>query len=282
MEHELPEDDEFNAGFTQEGAGPTTTPEIAKPTEEDKGQVKEPEQKPNPAEPAHEPKYVQVTEDELQRLRSAATAIDEIKAESKRQFDAAFGKIGGMQQLLDQLKSQTPSGQAVALTEEDFADLKEQWPELADLTLKGFNKVLDKLKGTGAPTATIDVDKLVAERLAPEIDRVRQEYRTEITDLRLRAHHKDWKTVLNSQDFLAWEKTLPQEEQQKFLTSSDPEYVAEMITKFKTAQQAAADKAKKNSTRQELIEASVAPRGTGGHAPAPSEDDEFDAGFRAG
>lgn len=280
MENELPEDDEFNAGFTEEDSGPTTTPV---PTDtEPAGQVAEPERKPNPEPAASEPKYVQITEDELQRLRAGVTAIDEIKADSKRQFDAAFGKIGGMQQLVDQLKSQTPSGQAVEITEEDFSELKAEWPEMADLSLKGFQRVLSKLKGTGTPTATIDVDKIVAERVAPEIERVRNEYRSEITELRLRTHHKDWNQVINSQEFMAWEKTLPQEERQKFLSSSDPEYVAEVITKFKDARQAATSKSKTNSTRQELIEAAVNPRGTGGHAPAPSEDDEFDAGFKSG
>lgn len=282
-DNELPEDDEFNAGFTEEVTLPTPTPAADDDAgEPEGGKVTEPEHKPDTDPVTQEPKYVQITEDELQRLRSAATAIDEIKAESKRQFDSAFGKIGGMQQLLDQLKSQTPSGQAVEITEEDFAELKAEWPEMADLSLKGFQRVLSKLKGTGTPTATIDVDKLVAERVAPEVEKVRQEYRSEITDLRMQAHHKDWKTVLNSDDFIAWEKTLPKDELEKFSKSSDPEVVADFITKFKAAKVAADAKAKKDSTRQELIEAAVTPRGTGGHAPAPSEDDDFDAGFKSG
>lgn len=274
-------DDEFDAGFGDDVVVPTARPEHTESDDlEDNpapaGTAK-PEQRTEEA-----PEYVQITKKEWDEVRSKATAIDEIKAATGKQLDTAFGKIGGIERLVNQLQQQTPNGQAVEITEDDFAELKAEWPEVADMSLKGFNRVLSKLKGTGNPTATIDVDKLVSERVAPEIEKVRQEYRSEITDLRLSAHHKDWNQVINSQDFMAWEKTLPAEEQQKFLSSSDPEYVAEVITKFKAAKQAASEKSRKNSTRQELIEAAVTPRGTGGHAPAPSEDDEFDAGFKSG
>jgi hypothetical protein len=282
-ENHAPEDDDqdFHSGFSGNDIDSTTTPD-----DDDTAGTEESQNQPEDTQQAETvtqaPEYVQITKQDFERLNAAATAIDEIKADSKRQFDSAFGKIGGMQQVLQQIQGQTPSGQAVELDESDFAELKEQWPELADLTLKGFNKALAKLKGTGAPAASIDVDKLVAERVAPELDKVRQEYRAELTDLRMRVHHADWKTVLNSDAFIAWEKTLPQEEREQFLNSSDPDYVAGTISKFKTSQTEAQAKARKNATRQELIDAAVTPRGSGGHPSVKTDEDDFYAGFNSG
>lgn len=247
-----------------------TPPEPVKPV------VEAPQPKEKPEEETPQPKlFAGKTEAEIEALFND---VQSMKA-YRQQIDNLAGNFGKLNVAIQKIQRDTPQGQAVEITEEDFAELKAEWPEVAEMSLKGFNRVLSKLKGTGgAPAESIDVDKLVTERIAPEIEKVWQKANAEITDLRIQVHHRDWKTVLNSQEFMAWEKTLPQEEQEKFLSSSDPEYVAATITKFKEAQAAASKKQEQN--KQRLANA-VQPEGKSAPRGAISEQAAADKAFAA-
>jgi hypothetical protein len=255
--------DDFDAGFNDVAAAPT----------------EKPVQEAAVAEPAPEaPKLAQITEEQFQHLLARATAIDEIKAAQEKQFGTAFGKIGGIERLINQLQAAAPAGQPIELTEDDFDELRADFPDLAAMQVKGFNKALARANArVGSPVTTPGIDpeileQRIQERLAPEIQKVRDEAMAKITDLSMRQFHPDWKQVATQPEFAAWQKTLPAAEQEALASSNDPEFVSSHISKFKASLKTAASQAKR-------FEQAVTPRGTGGHAPGPDEDDEFSAGF---
>lgn len=269
--------DEFDEGFDAQVGVPAAKPEPEQ-ADEQPSQVTE-QVKPEP-----------VIDDPVKQ------ALSQFEERMEKQLRNIHGHIGGlkdtqlkMQEMLTAASKTAAAHVSDAPTQsqvqeamanpQEWESLKGEFPEWANATEKYMDAKLAALKAPQAldPDA---VDRRVQEKLAPEIDRVRQEVKAELIDLRMQSHHKDWSRVINSPEFLSWEKTLPPEEQEKFLNSSDPTYVAEIITKFKTAREQK-PQAQPNP-RQNIIEAAVSPRGDGGHAPAPSEDDEFNAGFQSG
>lgn len=250
-------DNDFDAGFSEDTVTPTEKPETTEA----------------PAEPAPQaPKYAQITEEQYQHLLSRATAIDEIKAAQEKQFGTAFGKIGGIERLVNQLQAAAPAGQSIEVSEDDFDELRADFPELAAMQVKGLNKALAKVRGSGPAVDPEMLEQRIQERLAPEIQRVREEASQKIVDLTIRQQHRDWNKVVRSPEFAEWLAAKPQAERDAIQYSDDPDVVADHITTFKAAAKAA-------TTRAKRFDQAVTPRGTGGHAPAPDDDDEFNAGF---
>lgn len=268
-------DDDFNAGFTNDAPEPTTTP-VA-----DIANAPAVEAAATPAVVA--PKLAQITEDQYQDLLRRATAIDEIKAESKKQFDTAFGKLGGMQQLINQLQSSTQSGQLVQITADDFEEMKaEGYPDLAEMQAAGFNRFLakSKLTGTGQPGFGADqAGEMFDARMAPQRESIKQEMREESANAALTDIHDDWNAVVKSKEFNAWTAANKIGEKKDrtgvaYADSLNANFIGKIISDFKAHRDAA-------TTQQTRLEAAVAPRGSGGHATEPTEDDEFDSGFKS-
>lgn len=267
-------DDDFNAGFTADAPEPTPTPaakDIATP--EASAPVT-----------AAAPKLAQITEEQFQDLLRRAGAIDEIKADSKKQFDTAFGKLGGMQQLLNQLQSSTQSGQQIQVTADDFEELKaEGYPDLADMQAAGLNRILAKMKltGTGQPGAfgADQAGEMFDARMTPQREAIKQEIREEFANRALTDMHDDWNAVVTSPEFNAWTAANKIAEKKDrtgvaFADSLDAHFIGKIIGDFKGQRKAA-------ETQQTRLEAAVAPRGSGGHATGPTDDDEFDKGFKS-
>jgi hypothetical protein len=276
MENNL-EIDEFDQGFESNDEAQTTTPAA-----EVLGETTD---KPAPTAQEHQaaPKYARITEDELKDLRAKATAIDEIKADNKRQFDSAFGKLGGMQQVLDRLQSSTQAGQQIEVSEEDFDELRAEFPELAALHVKGLNKALSRTRGTGAALDETKFDQLFQQRLSPVLENTQVQIELAVGSTLLARDHRDWREVVgklgDKNEFRTWLDTQTPEYRQQINVTRDPSTVGEALTKFKEAKEAGKKQA--TNTRQRQLEAAITPRGTGGHAPGPTEEDEFDAGFRS-
>lgn len=260
--------DDFDAGFEGTETAQTTTPEqtIA-----------------NDPVDTPAPKLAHITEDQYQNLLAKATAIDEIKAENKRQFDSAFGKIGGLSQLLTQLQTAAPSGtQLGEVSEEDFEELREQFPDLAALHVKGLNKALSKMRGTG--TAAFDpkhLSDLVDQRLNPARETIKQEIRQELAVDTLTELHSDWREVRETPEFKAWKEAnsagLRDAKGVGFDDSWDARFIAKALTAFKDSRKPVTNPKKAGSRFAEAI----TPRGISGYAPTPSDDDDFEAGFNS-
>lgn len=269
----------FAAGFDPETPQPpaVTAPPAATTTEA------QPVQEEPPAEPAPaEPKYVQLTEGQLADLKAAA----EETANLKQQMSKAFGTMGNMQQLINQVRSQTPAGAVVEITDEDFAELREDFPELAGHTRAALERILKRanVKGTGEP-ATPTIDPVTVRTTAAEI--VHQQGLADLNDL-----HPDWQTVVVSAEYRKWLGEQSAEYQELLHKTYSASITSRSIDRFRAAQEAAKPQpaaaspqtpARPNATRRERIQAAVQPRGNG-QAPTPhtpTPEDDFRAGFNS-
>ena len=249
-------DADFDSGFEQ--AEQTPTPEIADETPK--------------VEAAPEPKLAQITEDQFNDLMAKAASVDEIKAESQRKFDHAFGQLGGMKQIIERLQQSTPQGQSITVTDADFSELSSEFPELAAMQIKGLNKVLSKLGGTAPAVDTSLIERMVQER----VGQVAREARENALD-GLHNVIPDWQEEVRKPAFTEWLDK--QDAQTKALASSDRVVDASRMLRMYRNSRPAPQKPQ-ITTRQRQLEAAVTPRGRG-QAPAPVEDDDFEAGFNS-
>jgi hypothetical protein len=260
--------DSFMAGFEQDEdtREPTETPAVVEPVA---------------AEPAPpEPKYVQITEDEWNATKSRAAKVDEISATFDKKLDTAFGKMGGMERLIKELQGGTPKGEAVQLDEADFAELAEEFPEVARLQKAGMNKMLARIKGTGADSAAIE--KMVGDRVA--------EVRSEIVKSSLEVMFPNWEDEVKTPRFDAWLKS--QEADVKALAESNKVGdAARMLRLYGKSIEPAATPAPKPpaapapaapaqpSMRSRQIAAAVNLRGDSAAPPSTSGKSPFLSGF---
>lgn len=203
-----------------------------------------------PIEPAIE--YAQITKAEYADLLAKAASVDK-----------AFGKIGRIEQSLGQM--QQPGG--IEITDDDFSELRQEFPELAELQTKGLNKIFSKLK-SGAPA---NIDQMVTERS--------DNLRRELVDAQLDEIVKgDWIAEVNSEKYVAWIGSQPNEV--KALADSPSVRDASRLLRMYTATKSTP--VQQVSSRKQQLAAAVTPRGTGGYENqhSSSEEDAFNAVFK--
>lgn len=282
------DDSAFNAGFEDDSPGLTETPkpdDAPKPEE-----TQQPKAEVTP--PAEE--FAQIKKSDWESVIAKANALDELKADSTKKFDQAFGKIGSVNQLIERLQSATQAGQKIAISEDDFEELKaEGYPDLAAMTAAGLNRALSKagIKGTGDETKSgiqpEQLEDLVGKRadilrgqLTQELSKsLKDEIRAEMAKEALSEAHEDWVDVVKSTEFQDWGKKAGIYEKKDrngntFVDSTVPSFVSKIIADYKTQQ-------KQASTRKNRLEAAVAPKGSGGLAQSSSDEDEFTKGFNS-
>lgn len=280
MADEQDEVSEMSAGFDAEG--PELVPSEAK---------EEPKPEPVQAAPTVEappsgPKYVQITEEQYARLNAAA---DET-ASLKQQMSKAFGTMGNLQQVIGRLQTATPAGASVEISAEDFAELAEDFPELAGHTRRGLEKIFKRLNVRGTGSASVDT-----EQLASAVRSARQQDAFDVLD----DLHPGWRDIVGRAEdadnaFRRWLATQSQDYQDRINNTQSASITARAIDQFKAATQVPAVKpaaqpqpstpAPKIAARKDRFQAAVQPRGAGG-PPSPSSnsaDDEFQAGFATG
>ncbi len=269
----------FESGFEDPAIEtPTATPE-----------VQQQEATPVASEAAADaPKFVQITEEQFQNLQSRAALIDEIKAAQEKQFGTAFGKIGGIERILNQVPEQLKPGDGapVQISEEDFSTLRQEYPDLAASLVHDLGAVLSKARGAGSVQQfdQAALDQLVNDRLGPALQNAETKIEQKLEVKALNRTHPDWQQSCNSDEFKSWIATQPDNLAAQFYDSWDSHFIGNTLTKFQSAQKAAADAVapKQNqqpSARTRQLAAAVTPKGTGGHATGPTEEDEFQAGF---
>lgn len=242
---------DFDAGFNDE-AHPTATPDAT---------ANEP---PAEAAPAAPPKYRQITEQEFEELRQRAAAIEATRQQDR---DATFGKIGGLERQLQAL-ARAGVGE---VSRDDFAELADEFPDLAELTVKGLNRALAKVAGA-APAPAAPVDERVQAALQPHLQRIERRA--------LMQMHPDLPAIEASPEFGAWLGAQKPEVLHRLQTDIDSAFVGEAITAFKASRKPAAANTTA-ATRKSRLEAAVTPRGSGTNAPASTDEDQFIAGFNA-
>lgn len=289
IDDELGTDADFDAGFT---GAPTETPGNQAEAAEDKqlgdaaagvtedkpagdGQAASTE---TPAAEPPAPEFVQLTRDDFTKLMQRAEEVDNLKSTVQQNADKVFGTIGGIQRILNDLKAQ-PSGQPLKLSEADFAELTAEYPDLAALTTKGLQRVLEKLPTRAAAVDPSAIEKVVQERTAT--------VRTEVIDSHLDAVvDGDWREEVRKPEYAAWIDKQPDEV--KALGASDSLRDAAKLMRLYKAHRDAPPPApapttqQTSPTRSRVFAAAVAPKGAGVTAVRPSEDDDFESGFKQG
>jgi len=265
LNNEVVNDDEFNSGFDAAYV-PTETPEQV---EEDPAEEQEP--------PA--PQYRQITEQEYEQLMNSATLVSDIKAAQEKQFGTAFGKIGGIERHLQQLQHQTPNGQSVELTDEDVAEMAEEFPELAGMTLKVLQNVVGKMRGTGPA-----IDETVISNVRKDAVR---DAKVEISLETLDETHEGWRDIVGLPDgqgnlpdteYRRWLGEQPENYRQRLEETNNHVVIGRSIDKFNEYKKQ--KQAKQDTSRRDRFADAVDAKGDGGHQSAPTGDDEFEAGFK--
>lgn len=236
-----------------------------------------------PAAPAaaDEPKMAQIPEEEYRKLLDGVARIEEIEGALEKQFGTAFGKIGGIERVLDQLKSSAPAGGKIVLTDDVIKELSDEYPEMAKVQLKTLQNVVDLLNSrppaldSAAQPSPVVVDEAAIEK------RVRRAIAEETLDTfdekwRETIGLPDEKNVIPNTAFRQWLAKQPKEFATRVESTYSAAVLTDALTKFKAAQT-------KAQGRREVLDAAVEVTGSGGQAPdaRSTDDDEFNAGFKS-
>ena len=238
----------FLAGFDGK---PTETPASQEATQEEQTEA-----------PA--PKLKTLTEDEYTQLMARAAEVEAIKEQHQKSFGTAFGKIGGIERTLNELRS---SG--IKMPSKDKLDrIRNDLPEIAEL--------FDEIAVIAAPPsqAAPDVTSIVEQARIQARNELRSELLTE--------QHPDWRDVTNSEGFVAFAKAKGDAYMGALAKASqdwDHRTIGKAISEFKSSKSKANTAA---SIRRDRIESAVNPRGTSAPINAPkSREDAFLEGFKS-
>lgn len=233
--------------------------------DEDRPQATETPPAQEPVAQTPPPEYIQIERKDWEALNQRMAKVDQIETTVGKRFDDAFSRLGGFQREITKLQTATPSGAAVQVSDEDFAEFKEQYPELAELTVKGLNKALGKVKGT----ASNAVDP---EALQRSVTEATQAIKAEATDAMLDAIvDGDWKEEVNTPAFGDWLQGQP-ENVKALANSARMGDAAKLLRTYKARPAATPTPAAtpaQPSMRSRQMAAAVTPRGSSG-SPAPS------------
>lgn len=214
--------DAFEAGFAQARG---EEPPAPKSETEEKAEEQQPEEKAPEAKAEEPPLIAGLTETQLRDLLAKANRVDTIEQETNTRLRQAFGKLGEINSLVQQL--QQTRGNAVSV--KGLKRLSEEFPEMAKMLEEDLNEALT---GAGAAPAfdQSKIDDLVSTRLTEVEDKVTKEMEKRW----LSRQHKDWKEQVASADFNLWkDNVLPKEEAAVLDESWDADFVAEKLTEFK-------------------------------------------------
>ena len=232
---------------------------------------------------------MQITEERLAALESAATKVTTLEGK----LDKAFGSIGGIQQLVKDLQAKTPEGSAIEIPADAFAEMDAEFPDVAKHMRSALEKTLKNVRGTGDTKATVDPDavtQLVAEGIK------QREMET------LEDTYPDWKDIVGAVDsadkadpnnkFRKWLGTQPAEYQKKVNSTHLASVLHRAIDKFNESTKTPPpkndpppkkDTAPKDAVRRDRIKEAIPPKGDGHVPPSkPTVDDEFEKGFESG
>jgi hypothetical protein len=245
-----------------------------------------------PAPKPEKPQYARVLEKDWNDLKATAGRLPALESQIAR-LTSSIPKADALtQQIIDKVKADTPSGIAVKFDKEDFAELAEDYPVLAEQLERVLNKA--KVKGTGPAEAaaappkpaialdqsTIDtaIKRGVESALAEEKARVQAEARQQ-EGMALLEAYPDYTVIVGSPDqtngppkdteWRRWLAKQPEPYRQKVSTTWSPAVVHQSIDKFKSEQKASSAPAKpdKAAIRRAVIADATTPRFEGNAPP---------------
>lgn len=246
------------------------------PVEPDAPATPEPEVEPPPV------KMAEITDEAFQELLKKATKIDQIEAAFAQRFDGIGGKLGVLQQVLNELKTGS-AGKKAEISRDDLKELLEEFPEFGERAIVGLNRALAKVHvgGGSAGLTKEEVGEIVAQA---EVDRETR---------RLTKKHSDWKEVIGPHPttlkagepmsaYHQWLLTQPKAYQDTLNNSVDSDEIGESIVKFKEATKKPAPVTPKPPAtgRAAELRRAIQPSGTGGPAATSKDTDDEAAAMR--
>jgi hypothetical protein len=168
------------------------------------------------------------TEDEIKVFIDKAKLVDDINDRLRQTHDKAFGKLGQLEQELRNM-AQTRSTAATPLTKDSFAKLAEYYGD--DELVEALAHDLSSLQlGGQAPAFDMDAVKTTFNE---QLEQVKQQLSDQFEEKLLTMAHPDWETVKDTEDFAAWQKTLPPEGQQLLFNTNDGMTLIKAFNNFK-------------------------------------------------
>lgn len=242
-----------------------------------------------PAVVPEKPQYIRLTKQEWDNTKAAAGKVSSLESQVAKLVGSMPKGEQLVQQVLESVRSQTPAGLTVEISDDDFAEMAADFPELAKTTRAALEKILKKanVKGTGTaqpPAPAVDIDAAVEKVLMNrEVNALAKAY-------------PDWSDIVGrppaegaepakDNPFRVWLASQPAEYQKEVSETNSPAVVQAAIDKFKatptTATPATPDK---RAARRAVIEDAVTPRADGSPPPLNtplSAEDAFASGFKA-
>lgn len=237
-----------------------------------------------PAPAPEKPRYAKVLQSDYDNLRAVAGKVPSLESAVVKLTNAVGNTAQLEQRIFEKVQSQTPAGLNVEMSDEDFAELAADFPELAKHTRATLERVLKKagVRGTGtAPTPQLrdeDVEKGVERALQ----------KREAAAL-VRAY-SNWATIVGQVDMSKGEKPDPNNEfrlwldqqpaayQKEIADTDSPAEVRSAIDKFMASKTAPATQVKPDraAARRAVMEDAVTPRADGSppmlHQPMTAEE----------
>jgi hypothetical protein len=259
----------FNEGYAGIEA-PTTTPE---PAEQPVSKEAEPQQSPKP---------FSVSEDQWRNVEQQMARLASLD-DFKRQIDSVAGNVGGLKQIVEQLRQKGAS----KIEKAQLKKLSDQYPELAEAFAEDLSAILSAPAGINPE----EIDQRISTALAKEREHRSKEW--------LEDNYPDWVETVRLPEFQAYQLTLTPDENKALSQSVDGRLVGKHVKAFKELK-AKADALKTatppappaqrpptaptrpaptTASRSKVLEAAVPARGTGGGPSAPDPADAFNAGY---
>lgn len=277
-----------------EGFGVTHPTQVEKVVDETKTEpVADPAVAAPPVEkPAvvEKPRYAKVLQSDFDNLKAAAGKVSSLESQVAR-LTGTIGNTAQLEQrIVEKVKALTPAGLSVELSDDDFADLSAEFPELAKHTRAALEKVFKKagVRGTGDAPAfkNEDLERVVEgalhKREFAALGESYPEWRTIVGAVNVAAGEKP----PEDNEYRRWLAQQPEAYQQKINDTNSPAEVRSSIDKFmasKTVAPVASATPNRAAARRAIMEDAIAPRTNGGpplmNQPL-SADDAFEQGFR--
>lgn len=226
-----------------------------------------PAEEPPPPEPETPPAPSPA---DIAKLQATVQALEQREGK-------VFGALGAMKQAIESLKNPQRTAAGTKVTAAALKRLSKEFPELAEYLAEDLNEVLQGGQPANPPSTEPAPTAAPVPSPAPAAtgpDPVTRQAETRVVD----GLQPGWRQTVRSTEFQGWLATKPQQEQTKFLTSWSADDVIGTLKEFDGWR---AEVARSKQTKQQRLEAAVAPRGNPQQAPAQTEDDAFEEGFRS-
>lgn len=235
-----------------------------------------------------------------------ATKLSSLEAKFAQRIDTAFGKLGGVERTLRELQAASAHRPAIEgeWTTEDFKELVAEFPEVAELIVRGVNAGFGRLKTaapTGPPPASSPSPSFVTiEQLQEWQGKTAEQIEDKVTKGQatqfLYYLNKDWQKIVGGKDevdnpYRQWLATQPEDDQRTMAETWNPITIHESIEKFKTYQASqkkspppAPSPNKKDERQRALLKAAVPAKASSRveHGVGlQTEEDGFMAGYKA-